>query len=205
VAAICARALGARGGAAGVALIDRALVVCADHELNASAFAARVAASTGAGLYAAVGAALAVAAGPLHGGSPLRIEALLAEAATPAGAARTVRQRLQRGEALPGFGHPLYPAGDPRVRPLVDGARALAPRDRRLATLLALTRAAAAAGRPPPNLDFGLVAVAVALALPPGAPSGLFAVGRCAGWIAHALEQRAAGYLLRPRARYVGP
>jgi citrate synthase len=207
VAEICARALGARRGAAGVRAIDRALVLAADHELNASAFAARVAASTGADLYACVGAALAVVSGPRHGAAPDRVEALVAEAGAPARAAKVVRERLRRGEDVPGFGHPLYPspAGDPRTAPLLDAARELAPRDRRVQTVLAVVDTMAEAGREAPTLDYGLVAVACALGLPPGAASGLFAVGRSAGWIAHALEQRAAGFMLRPRARYVGP
>jgi citrate synthase len=185
--------------------IDQALVLCADHELNPSAFAARVAASTGADLYACVTAALATLSGPRHGGTCDRIEMLVTEAGSPRRAAATLDARLRRGDAIPGFGHPLYPHGDPRGRVLLESAQALSPRARPLRTLLALVQAMRERGREEPTLDTGLVALAAALGLPPGTAVGLFAVGRAAGWIAHALEQQAAGFVLRPRARYVGP
>lgn len=205
IAAICAVALGARPHREAVAAIERALVASIEHELNASTFGARVAASTGADLYACVAAAVAVISGPRHGGSPERFEALVAEAGQPARVTQVIRARLQRGEDLPGFGHALYPSGDPRPGPLLEIARSIAPRNRRVQTLLAIVDAVRQAGREPPNLDAGLVAVALAVDLPPGSASGLFVVGRSAGWVAHALEQREAGFMLRPRARYVGP
>ncbi|MCA1665409.1 MAG: citrate synthase, partial [Myxococcales bacterium] len=124
--------------------------------------------------------------------------------------ARTVvAARMQRGDPLHGFGHRLYPAGDPRAAHLLDVARRLArtapPRARAtLRTIETLIDAVARAGGEAPTLDAGLVAVAVAASLPPGAAGTLFAVGRTAGWIAHILEQRAEPSLLRPRARYVG-
>jgi citrate synthase len=185
--------------------VDRALVVSADHELNASAFAVRVAASAGADLYACVCAGLAALSGPRHGGSCDRVEALVAEAGREARAAAVVRGRMRRGEAIAGFGHPLYPGGDPRAEVLLETARDLAPRAPALATVAALIDAMRDAGREPPTIDVGLVAIAAVLDLPPGSAAGLFAVGRSAGWIAHALEQREAGFLLRPRARYTGP
>jgi citrate synthase len=185
--------------------VDQALVLCADHELNPSAFAARVAASTGADLYACVTAALATLSGPRHGGTCDRIEMLVTETGSPRRAAATLDARLRRGDAIPGFGHPLYPHGDPRGRVLLESAQALSPRTGSLRTLLALVQAMRERGREEPTLDTGLVALAAALGLPPGTAVGLFAVGRAAGWIAHALEQQAAGFVLRPRARYVGP
>jgi citrate synthase len=116
-----------------------------------------------------------------------------------------VRERIGRGEALPGFGHPLYPDGDPRARVLLDSAAAIAPRCPALRTLTALAGAARDAGVAPPTVDLGLCALAFALGLPPGSAVSLFVMGRTAGWVAHMLEQREAGFLLRPRARYVGP
>ncbi len=184
--------------------IDAALVLMADHELNASSFAARVAASTGADLYMCVTAALATVSGPEHGSAPDRMEALVGEVARPGRAAQVVRARARRGEAIPGFGHRLYTAGDPRAAHLIALARALAPRSARVKILLALVEAMADAGHPAPSADVGLVAIADALGMPSGSASALFAVGRAAGWIAHALEQRAQGFMLRPRARYVG-
>jgi citrate synthase len=128
------------------------------------------------------------------------------ETGRPERAVEVVRERSRRGEGVPGFGHPLYPQGDPRARILLDEARSLAPRPHApLKTLLALVKAMRDAHREEPTLDAGLVAVASALRLGPGSAAGLFGVSRAAGWIAHALEQRAAAFLLRPRARYVGP
>jgi citrate synthase len=191
--------LGGADKPAAVRAVDAALVLMADHELNASTFAARVAASAGADLYACVSAALATLSGPRHGGVCDRIEALIAEAGgEPRRARQVVRDRLRRGEGVPGFSHPLYPDGDPRAVPLLAAARALG--GRRAGVVFAL---ADEIGEPP-TVDMGLVALAVALGLSRGAATALFAVGRAAGWIAHALEQRAAGYLLRPRARYTG-
>ncbi|MCM2256221.1 MAG: citrate synthase [Vicinamibacteria bacterium] len=187
------------------AALDRALVLLADHELNASTFAARVAASAGTGLAAALLAALCTLTGARHGGECDRVEALVDEVGRPERAASAVAARLRRGEALPGFGHRLYPAGDPRTPPLLDAALALAPTRPRLRTVRALIDAANTAGLERPTVDVGLVALAAGLGLPAGAASALFALGRCAGWVAHVLEQREAGFLLRPRARYVGP
>ena len=118
--------------------------------------------------------------------------------------AAVLSARLRRGEEIPGFGHPLYRSGDPRGRALLDAARRLSRPHRRLATVLALVKELERREYPPPNLDAGLCAVAAALGLAPGTPSALFAIGRTAGWVAHALEQRSTGRLLRPRARYVG-
>jgi citrate synthase len=185
--------------------LDAVLVLTADHELNASTFAARVVASTGADLYACITAGLAALSGPLHGAMSDRVEALIEEAKTPERAAAAVQARTSRGETIPGFGHPLYPGGDPRVPPLLEAARELAGDSDRLATAHAVAAAMHRARREPPNLDFGLVAVVRALGLRRGSASALFAIGRLAGWIAHAIEQREAGFLLRPRAQYVGP
>ena len=181
--------------------LNRALVLSADHELNPSSFAARVAASTGADLYACVLAALGTLSGPEHGGACERIEALVTETARPALAALVIEERIRRGDAVPGFGHPLYPRGDPRARLLL---AAVTPRRRNERTLAALVQHLLSARRQAPNVDLGLVATALSLGLPPGAASAIFAVGRAAGWVAHVFEQRAAGFVLRPRARYVG-
>lgn len=197
--------LGARGGRDAVAALDRVLVVCADHELNASTFAARIAASTGADLYQCVCAALGTAAGPRHGAACDRVEALLREVRRPERAAEVVAARSRRGEEIPGVGHRLYPSGDPRAVPLLEVAREIASHSRSVRTISAVVEALARQGRGAPSVDFGVVAVAEALRLPPGSAAGLFALGRTAGWIAHVLEQRQSRALLRPRARYVGP
>ena len=183
--------------AAGGDLMRRALVLLADHELNASTFAARVAASTGASLAASALAGLSALSGPLHGGMAARVEALAREARRD-GADAAVAVRLDQGASIPGFGHPLYPDGDPRAAALL-AAFDPAP------DMAALHVAVVAATGQAANIDFALVALARTLKLPEDAPFALFAVGRTAGWLAHALEQSRTGRLIRPRARYVGP
>jgi len=197
--------LGARPTPRAERAVDQALVLSADHELNPSSFTVRVAASAGADLYACVSAGLATLSGPRHGGSCDRVEALLAEVGRPERAEAVITERARRGESVPGFGHTLYPDGDPRAAPLIRAAEELAPRSPGLRTMMAIVAAMAGRGREPPTIDVGLVALAQALGLPPGSATGIFAVGRAAGWVAHAFEQRAAGFILRPRARYVGP
>ena len=200
-----ALALGAPTTKRALELLNCTLVLLADHELNASAFAGRVAASTGADLYACLGAAVAAVSGPLHGGASEQVEMLAREAASAAGAAGAVRDRMRRGERIPGFGHTLYPAGDPRVPPLLEAALRLAPRAPRVKTLAAILAAMSAAGRPEPNVDVALACVCAALDLPHGQGPAIFAIGRSAGWVAQILEQYEAGFVLRPRARWVGP
>jgi citrate synthase len=202
VAAALAVAFGIAPSRRACGALDRALVLSADHELNPSSFAARVAASTGADLYACVGAALGALSGPEHGGACERVEALVVEIGAPQRVATVIEERTRRGDALPGFGHPLYPSGDPRAALLLGAS---APRRRAERTLAALVARMKAARREPPNIDLALVATALSLGLPAGAASAIFAVGRAAGWLAHVFEQRGAGFVLRPRARYVGP
>ena len=188
-----------------VRVIDQALVLVADHELNVSAFAARVAASAGADLYASLAAALAALSGPKHGGFVERVEALVAETGSAGRARQVVHERARRGELIPGFGHPLYPQGDPRAEPLLEAARTLSAGNPAVRTLFALIEAMRESGRPAPTIDAGLVAVSTALGMPRGFGVALFAVGRTAGWVAHVLEQYEAGFLIRPRALFRAP
>jgi citrate synthase len=184
--------------------LERALVVLADHELNASTFAARVAAGVGAGLHACVTAALSTLSGIRHGGAADRAEAM-AEQALLRGARAVVQERLAFKDSLPGFDAGAYPLGDPRTSPLMDSAADLSPKDTRLKTLDELRKVVREDTGAHAAVDFGLVAVSWALALPQGSPSVLFALARTAGWVAHVLEQRAAGTTIRPRARYLTP
>lgn len=178
-------------------LIRRTLVLLADHELNASTFAARVTASTGASLAAAALAGLSALSGPLHGGMAPRVWNMVEESRR-IGPEATIAGRLARGVLVPGFGHPLYPAGDPRAAALLG---AFTPS----AEMIALRYSVEMATGEAPNIDFALVVLADALDLPHDAPFAVFAVARCAGWIAHAVEQLQTGQLIRPRARYTGP
>jgi citrate synthase len=186
-------------------LLNAALILSADHELNVSAFTVRCVASAGAPLYAAVAAGLAAIQGNRHGGATLRIEALLDEAATPANAGATLTQRLRRGDALPGIGHTLYPEGDPRGRLLLDLLGALRRDQASVALAQAVIEAAVELNGHRPTHDFALVVLCRALELPSGTALQLFALGRCLGWIAHAIEEYDRDRLIRPRARYTGP
>ena len=191
----------ARGwGTAGTAEIEAALILCADHELNVSAFTARCVASADAGLEGVVLAALCALRGRRHGGLTDRVVALARDAERD-GPGRAAERALGDDGALPGFGHPLYPDGDPRGAELVGRAAAIRP-DAAVEGLLGVAADQLGAL---PTLDFGLVALARALDLPEGAAVCLFALGRSVGWIAHALEARDDGRLIRPRARYTGP
>lgn len=192
-----ALAWGQGPGGPGADLIRRILVLVADHELNASAFAARVAASTGASLAAAALAGLATLSGPRHGGATAAVAKFAAEAAQ-LGPREAIASRLTDDRALPGFGHNLYPDGDPRAAALLE--RFDPPPE-----LVQLQRAVKAVTGMDANVDFALMAACETLRLPPDAPFALFSVARCAGWIAHAIEQGQADALIRPRARYIGP
>lgn len=184
-------------GADAAGTIQTALIVMADHELNASTFAARVTASTGAPLAATALAGLSAFLGPAHGAATLRVRNLF-DAAERMGARRAIQETLARGEPLPGFGHPLYPDIDPRAASLFETFA--------VPNLLGeLARHAAATTGLRPNVDFATVAMAIACGLPDDAPFRIFAAARMAGWLAHAMEQTLGGRLIRPRARYSGP
>jgi len=178
-------------------ILRRALVLLADHELNASTFATRVAVSTGAPLSAGVLSGLATLSGPLHGRAALGVLELIASVER-LGADKAVRDWLSQGRPIAGFGHPLYHAGDPRAVELLQ----------RLALPRAYTELSEVVENvigERPNIDFALAALTKVHRLPADAPLILFALGRCAGWLAHALEQVTTGHPIRPRARYVGP
>ncbi|MCZ8547196.1 citrate synthase [Mesorhizobium qingshengii] len=182
--------------AGGAEAIRRALVLLADHELNASTFAARVAASTGAPLAACLLAGLATLSGPRHGGAGEAVMQL-AEDAARHGADAAIRRWLSHDRPLPGFGHPLYPDGDPRAVALlatIDGDD----------TLRSLENAAFVATGARPNIDLALAALTRGLGLPSDAPFRLFALGRSVGWAAHTVEQITSGSVIRPRGRYEG-
>jgi citrate synthase len=193
-------------------VLRSALILCADHELNVSSFTARCVASAGSDPYAVVIAGLSALAGPKHGGSSARVEAMLRsvrdERRRSARGERDLRSalaaRLRRGERLDGFGHPLYAAGDPRAAMLMDMLRERYAASAELRFVMKFETAATALIRDKPNLDFALAAVARVLGLPAGSPLMLFAIGRTIGWIGHAIEQYATDHLIRPRAKYVG-
>jgi citrate synthase len=180
--------------------INGALVLCADHELNISAFTARCVASADARLEYVLLAALCAFSGGRHGGATERVTALFRDVRS-VGPVRAVDRALTEG-ALPGFGHPLYPDGDPRGAELLDRARrigGIAPEVDELIDVVGRQLGLR------PTVDAGLVVLTESAGLPPDAAPAMFALGRSAGWIAHALEAARDDQLIRPRARYVGP
>jgi len=175
-------------------IIRKVLVLGAEHELNVSAFAARVTASSGAALSAAVLSGLATLTGPKHGGAWLGASRL-AERASQVGVREAIRDMLASEGMVRPFGHTLYPDGDPRAKAILSSFDPLP-----------LYAELAAAGEDllgePANLDFALAALAARFTLPQDAPLVIFALSRTVGWLAHAMEQAATGEIIRPRARY---
>jgi citrate synthase len=187
------------------AMISAALVLCADHELNVSSFTARCVASAGGTAYNVVCAGLAALQGARHGGHTERVEALLAEIHATNDASGAIHARLRRGDEVPGFGHRLYPNGDPRGRTLIALINETHAGHPELMASEAVAHAVRDALHEHPTIDFGLATLARVLELPPGSAIALFALGRTIGWIGQAIEQIGVDKLIRPRARYVGP
>jgi citrate synthase len=188
-----------------IGALRAALVLLADHELAASTLAARVAASVRADPYAVVGAGLGAMSGALHGGASLGAEMMLESASAPADAPRVVGELLRRGERIPGLGHFVYQAGDPRAVLLLDLVRAAAPDSGRLAVAEAVLAEAGGRALPAPNIEFALAVLATVARMIPGGGEAVFAVARTAGWLAHALEEYARATPIRPRGVYIGP
>ncbi len=179
----------------GAGIMRRALVLLSEHELNPSTFAVRVCASTGVSLPAALLAGMAALSGPRHGG----VSDLTARALNAAATGALPEFLASAGPSSPyeyGFGHPLYPDGDPRAKHLLRRLPVRAPARRAVRTLSAHLGI-------PPNIDAALAAISSHYGCPPHSASTIFALGRLAGWIAHAIEQVQSGEIIRPRARYV--
>jgi citrate synthase len=188
---------GAKPRAEQVAALNAALILLADHELAASTFAARVAASAWAGPYRVILAGLGPLGGSLHGGAGLAVEALLDEVAAGADPGVALDALIAVGP-VPGFGHRVYRDRDPRADHLLTRLG----RDPATAALL---EAAEARGLPAPNVDFALAALVKAHGLRAGSSATIFTVARIAGIVAHALEEYEHRLRFRPRASYVGP
>jgi citrate synthase len=187
---------------------DVVLVLYADHTLNASTFASRVAAATLADMYAAATAAVATLQGPLHGGAIEEVREMLDEIGSPDQAADWVRRHLAAGQKVMGFGHRVYKTWDPRATVLREIAERLGRQfgdTRWYDTSVEVQEAVMAAKPLYPNVDFYTASVYSALGLPPVLYTPLFAVARMAGWTAHIREQYADNRLIRPDSEYVGP
>jgi citrate synthase len=182
-------------------LIRRALVLLADHELNASAFTVRCAASTGLNLYDAMIAGLVALKGPKHGGAGV-LAAQLVRTLVDSEVAPVIRERVALGERFAGFGHGVYMHGDPRAHALLQALMRAGAAPKLTSEIP--ERIAEATGEFV-NIDYALAALIHTLGMPPGNELVLFAMARTVGWIAHASEQLRHGGLIRPRARYIGP
>jgi citrate synthase len=190
--------------------LDTYLVTVSDHGLNASTFTARVVASTQAGLTSSILGALGALKGPLHGGAPGPVLDMIDAVGTPSQAAPVLTAMLDRGERLPGFGHRVYRVRDPRADAL-KGALANLQRTERLELALSVEQTALRLlrehkpDRPlETNVEFFTALLLDALGFPREAFTAVFAMGRVAGWIAHAQEQAKSGRLIRPKSRYIG-
>ena len=185
-------------------ILRAALVLCADHELNVSAFTARCAASVGASPYDVVLAGLSTLKGIRHGGQTEAASKLLDSLAGVRAPKSILAERLRWGDTIPGFGHPLYPKGDCRARFLLERLFEFAD-PKRVRVIRTATEAGIALLEEHPTLDWALASIGYALQLPKGAPLYLFATARTVGWIAHMIEQYESRSIIRPRAKYVGP
>jgi citrate synthase len=198
----------ARAGDA--AAIDAYWVTAAEHGMNASTFAARVIASTGADVAAALSGAVGALSGPLHGGAPARVLKMLEEVEREGDAERYVARLLKRGERIMGFGHRVYRAEDPRARALRRVAERIGSPRVEVAKELERTALAALAAHKPErvlatNVEFWSALVLDQAGVPQSLFLPLFVCARTAGWSAHILEQHRTGRLIRPSSLYVGP
>lgn len=190
--------------------IDAYWVSAAEHGMNASTFTARVIASTGADVGAALSGAIGAMSGPLHGGAPARVIPMIAEAERTGDARAVVKGILDRREKLMGFGHRVYRAEDPRARVLRATAKRLnAPRFEVAAALEQAALAELRERRPDraieTNVEFWAAVILDFAEVPPAMMPAMFTCGRTAGWSAHIMEQKRLGKLVRPSAIYVGP
>lgn len=193
-----ARGLGFEVSSQAIDAINGALVLSAEHELSAPTFAVRICASTGVDLNACIAAGLMAQAGPMQVGGTFDVERLIATAA----ASKNINLAEIVSVPLPCFSHPLYDR-DPRAVWLIEVARSLSRKTAGSNKVWALVDAAGEAGQHP-NIFAALVMLSYSLGLPPGCAALLHTLGRSSGWIAHAMEQRLTGSMLRPRAKYMG-
>ncbi len=193
-----------------VKAVDAYWASAAEHGMNASTFTARVVASTGADVGASLSAAVGAMSGPLHGGAPSRVLGMLEEVERRGDATSYVKELLDKGERLMGFGHRVYRAEDPRARTLRRTAQELAAPRFEVAEALEKAALEELRARRPDrvletNVEFWAAIVLDFAEVPPHMFTSMFTCARTGGWSAHILEQKRTGRLIRPSARYVGP
>ena len=193
-----------------VKAIDAYWISAAEHGMNASTFTARIVASTGADVATALSAAVGALSGPLHGGAPSRVLKMLDDVERAGDAETYVKEKLDRGERLMGFGHRVYRAEDPRARVLRRTAAEIEAPKLEVAERLEKAALAELKARKPDrvlatNVEFWSAVVLDFAAVPPDLFTPMFASARVGGWAAHIMEQKREGRLIRPSARYVGP
>jgi citrate synthase len=187
--------------------LDAALVLHADHELNASTFAARVTAATMSDIYSSVTAAIGALKGPLHGGANMEVMQLLEEIGAPERAEGVVKEKLRQKIKIPGFGHRVYRCEDPRAEMLREYSRrvcALVGNSKYFEITEAVRRVALENTKVFPNVDLYTASLYNAMGLPQELFTPIFAIARVVGWTSHILEQWSSNRLIRPRAEYVG-
>ncbi|PDO11538.1 MAG: citrate synthase [Candidatus Reconcilbacillus cellulovorans] len=191
-----------------VRALDKALVLHADHELNASTFAARVTVATLSDIYSGVTSAIGALKGPLHGGANEGVMEMLEEIGSEENIEPYIRGKLERKEKIMGFGHRVYKNGDPRAKHLQKMSRELGERTGNLKWYdmsVKIERLVYELKGLKPNVDFYSASVYTSLGIPRDLFTPIFAISRVSGWTAHILEQYADNRLIRPRAEYVGP
>ncbi len=193
-----------------VKAVDAYWASAAEHGMNASTFTARVVASTGADVGASLSAAIGAMSGPLHGGAPSRVLGMLEEVERRGDASSYVKELLDNGERLMGFGHRVYRAEDPRARVLRRTARELAAPRYEVAEALEKAALSELRERRPDrvletNVEFWAAIVLDFAEVPPHMFTSMFTCARTGGWSAHILEQKRTGRLIRPSAKYAGP
>jgi len=193
-----------------VKAIDAYWISAAEHGMNASTFTARVVASTGADVAAALSAAVGALSGPLHGGAPARVLKMLDEVEQAGDAEKWVKEALDQGERLMGFGHRVYRAEDPRAAVLRRTSREIGSSRFEVAEALEQAALAELKARKPDrvlatNVEFWSAVVLDHAEIPSSLFTSMFTCARTAGWAAHILEQKREGRLIRPSAKYVGP
>lgn len=187
---------------------NKALILHADHELNASTFTARVCVATLSDIYSGITAAIAALKGPLHGGANERVMRMLTEIGEPENVESYIQEKLAKKEKIMGFGHRVYRKGDPRAKHLKEMSRRLTAitgetkwyeMSTKIEEIVTKEKAI------PPNVDFYSASVYHCLGIDHDLFTPIFAISRVSGWIAHILEQYENNRLIRPRAEYTGP